>query len=187
MNKLKNTLLIIGFILSFNTIGCMGTESYYNAQTAFYNAQAEASKAYVIAVSKPIAEMTAPDGTKFVVNNTNISNPKIEQANNPIVDVVKSVVNSTPLTILSSGFAVKEIVKNSSNITNNGGSVTTNSNNSTKLSNGNIEEIDNTATPTVVTTDKAVIVESEPVIVRPEIVSPEIVQPNIVNDPYLKR
>ena len=163
---------------------CIGTENYYQAQTAYYQAQAEANRAYIQAVSKPLAQMTAPDGTIFLVNNPNIQRPEIHQAVNPISDTVKTIVNSTPAAILSSGFAVKEIVKHSSNITNNGGTVSTNSNNSLKAAaEGNIDEsIDNTHTPTIVSQDKAVIVnqdkavivnQPEPIIVKPEVINLE--------------
>ena len=182
---LMNSFISATILLS----GCMGTENYYNAQTEYYKAQAEASKAYVQAVSRPVAEMTAPDGTKFVVNNTNIQAPVIHTIDNPIVAGIKTVVNSTPLAIITGGWAVKEIVKHSTNITNNGGTVTTNSNNQPQLANeGNIDNsVDNsaTATPTVVNQEKAVIVEQpEPVIVKPEIVETEplIVRPEIINN-----
>lgn len=169
--------------------GCMGTENYYNAQTEYYKAQAEASKAYIQAVSKPLAQMQTADGTVFVVNNTNVQAPVIHTIDNPIVAGIKTVVNSTPIAILSGGWAVKEIVKHSTNITNNGGTVTTNSNNQPQLANeGNIDNsVDNsaTATPTVVNQDKAVIVEQpEPIVVRPEIVEtePVVVRPEIINN-----
>lgn len=183
-------LLINSFVLSTLFLnGCMGTENYYNAQTEYYKAQAEASKAYIQAVSKPLAQMQTADGTVFVVNNTNVQAPVIHTIDNPIVAGIKTVVNSTPLAIVSGGWAVKEIVKHSTNITNNGGTVTTNSNNQPQLANeGNIDNsVDNsaTATPTVVNQDKAVIVEQpEPIVVRPEIVETEplVVRPEIINN-----
>ena len=185
MRKYHILLIISSFFLS----SCMGTENYYNAQTEYYKAQAEANKAYVQAMSRPVAEMTAPDGTRFVVNNTNIQAPIIHTIDNPIVAGIKTVVNSTPIAILSGGWAVKEIVKHSTNITNNGGTVTTNSNNQPQLANeGNIDNsVDNsaTATPTIVNQEKAVIVEQpEPIVVRPEIVETEplVVKPEIINN-----
>lgn len=166
--------------------GCIGTENYYKAQTEYYKAQAEANKAYTLAISKPLAQMQSPDGTTFIVNNPNIQKPEIHQAVNPITDGIKTIVNSTPAAILSSGFAVKEIVKHSSNIQNNGGTVTTNSNNQPQILNadGNIDQSSHTATPTVVEQDRAVIVnQPEPVIVKPEIVTqpePIIVKPEVI-------
>ena len=180
--KIISILILCLFINS-----CIGTENYYKAQTEYYKAQAEANKAYTLAISKPLAQMQSPDGTTFIVNNPNIQKPEIHQAVNPITDGIKTIVNSTPAAILSSGFAVKEIVKHSSNIQNNGGTVTTNSNNSTKLLNeGNLDEsvkTDNTHTPTVVSQEKAVIVEQDKaIIVKPEVIEnkPIIVQPEII-------
>ena len=78
------------------------------------------------------------------------------------------------------------------NITNNGGTVTTNSNNQPQIlnSDGNIDQSSHTATPTVVTQEKAVIVnQPEPIIVKPEIVTqpePIIVNPEIVKPEVIK-
>ena len=194
--SLKNILCFFFCLMLLLAIsllyGCMGTENYYNSQAAYYEAQAQANIAYVQAVSKPLAEMTAPDGTKFVVNNTNIQAPVIHTTENPIVAGLKTVVNSTPLAIITGGWAAKEVIKASTgNITNNGGTVTTNSNNQPQIlnSDGNIDQSSHTATPTVVEKDKAIIVnQPEPVIVKPEIVTqpepiivnPEIVKPEVI-------
>lgn len=161
------------FILS----GCMGTSEYYQSQTAYYQAQATANASYTAAMSRPLAEMTAPDGTKFIVNNPNVQRPAIQPATNPIVDGLKTIVNSTPVSIIAGGWAAKEVIRSATNgtINNSGdGSVTTNSNNQPQLisTDGNVDQsittIDNsaTATPTVVSQEKAVIVEHpEPVII----------------------
>lgn len=149
-------------------IGCTG---YYNAQIEFYKAQSNSNIAYLDVINnrKPIAEMVAPDGTVFRVNNSDaIAQPVIVQATNPFVDGVKSIVNSTPASILSSGWAIKEIVNQSV-----GNSSTTNTGNTSV--NGNIDQSSTdssaTATPTVVTQPQPIIVtQPEPVIVKPEVV-----------------
>ena len=60
---------ILPIILFIFLTGCMGTKEYYQAQTAYYDAQARANIAHVQAVNnrQPLAKMVAPDGTVFVV------------------------------------------------------------------------------------------------------------------------
>jgi len=180
-------LLMLLTLLIFSS-GCIGTADYYASKTEYYIAQARASEAYIKAVSKPVAEMTAPDGTRFVVNNTEIPAPRIEQANSPIVDGIKVILNSTPAAILSGGWAGSEIIKHSTGqLTNTGGgTINTNSGNSVLQSEGTIDQSEvittednsETAPPLVVTQPNPtivnpVVVETEPQIVRPEVISNE--------------
>ncbi|MBF0205199.1 MAG: hypothetical protein HQK67_13080 [Desulfamplus sp.] len=179
--------LIIAILMSIVLTSCMGTSEYYKSQTEFYKAQTEANKAYMMAMQKPIAEMVAPDGTTFRVNNVNIQQPQIQQMTNPVVDGLKTVINSTPVAILSGGWAVKEIVRSSTGtITNGAGTVTTNSNNQPQVVNadGNIDQSEHTATPTVVNQPApTVVTQPAPLIVpqpSPVIVTPEIVKPEVI-------
>jgi hypothetical protein len=124
--------------------------------------------------------MQAPDGTIFIVNNPNIQKPVIQDTVNPVVDTIKTIVNSTPAGIVAGGFAIKEIMKvNQGVINNNGGTVNSNSGNTPDYAIGGTIT-NNTATPTVVNQEKAVIVnQPEPVIVNqkePIIVKPEVIQ-----------
>ena len=134
-----------------------GCTSYYEAQKAYYEAQTEIA-------SRPMAEMTAPDGTKFVVNHQTI----IRQASNPVVDTIKSIVSSPIASIIGGGWATKEIVK-----------AATGDNNSTYY-----QTTDNsaTATPTVVNQPEPVVVNpADPVIVtQPEPIIVEQPEPIIV-------
>ena len=181
---MKYLILIACLFLS----GCMGTENYYKAQTAYYQAQAQANSAYIAAVNnrQPLAEMTAPDGTKFVVNQTQmIPIPSIQTTKNPIVEGLRTVVNSTPFGIFAGGWSAKQIIKASSGDINNGaGTVTStsNSNNQTELNNANegitrdesvtddnsvIDSHDAVSEPTVITQPEPVIItQPEPIIVK---------------------
>jgi len=129
------------FSLFFLLPGCVGTADYYASKTAYYNAQSAAQVAYIQAANRPIAEMTAPDGTRFVVNNTAIQAPRIHQANSPIVDGMKVVLNSTPVAILFGGWAAKEIIQHSAGtlINNGDGSISSNSGNTSTFTNGDTD------------------------------------------------
>jgi len=173
-------------ILIFSS-GCIGTADYYQSKTEYYIAQATATQAYIQAVSKPLAEMTAPDGTRFVVNNTAITAPRIEQANSPIVDGLKAILQSTPAAMLAGGWAGSEIIKHSTGqLTNTGnGTINTNSGNPQTQSDAGIDQSvstdshEATAQPLVVTQPKPTIVnpvvvtQPEPTIIRPEVISNE--------------
>lgn len=181
--------------------GCMGTESYYQSQIAYYNAQAEANRAYIEAMNnrQPLAEMVAPDGTRFTVNQTGVmAAPVVRTTQNPIVEGLKTVVNSTPLAIVAGGWTAGEVLKHATgDINASGGSTVTSTNNShnaTDLRNadGNISEDNNsmndsynqTAEPTVVTQpDPTIIPAPDPVIIPapdPVIVDKDVV---IVDQP----
>jgi len=115
--------------------------------------------------------MRAPDGTIFIVNNTNIQKPAIKEASNPVVDGLKVVLQSTPASVLSGGWAAKEVIGNvGGTIINNGdsGSISSNSNNPI-----NIGDTDNsgTATPTIV--NRQVV---EPTVVDKQVVDPVIIK-----------
>lgn len=177
MRKLSAILVCIALALYLT--GCMGTENYYQSQIAYYNAQAEASRAYIEAMNnrQPLAEMVAPDGTRFVVNQTGtVTTPVIRTTQNPIVEGLKTVVNSTPLAIVAGGWTAKQILKNATgDINASGGSTvtsTSNSHNATDLRNadGNISDVSDsynqTAPPTVVTQpDPTIVPAPDPVIV----------------------
>jgi len=181
---MKNTILIFFSFIFLS--GCIGTADYYQSKTEFYVAQATATQAYIQAVSKPIAEMTAPDGTRFVVNNHNIPAPRIEQANSPIVDGLKVILQSTPAAILSGGWAGSEIIKHSTGqLTNTGGgTINTNSGNPQLQSEAGIDQSevitteDNSATapPLVVTQPAPTVVNPLVVETKPEIVKPEVIR-----------
>ena len=172
---MRKTLL---FFSCWLCSGCIGTADYYASKSAYYEAQARANIAYIQAVDKPLAEMTAPDGTRFVVNNTAIQAPRIEQANSPIVDGLKTILNSTPAAIMSGGWAGSEIIKHSTGqLTNTGnGTINTNSGNSALQSEAGIDQsvtddhTNNAATPTIVNQPEPTIVtQPEPTIVtQPE-------------------
>jgi len=117
-------IIINGLIIgSISLSGCAG---YYESQTAYYTAQTRSAEAYLRASQQPIAEMVAPDGTRFVVNQVAIQMPVIKESNNPMVEGIKTIVNSTPASILSGAVLAGEILKNSvgstSNTTNTDGS-----------------------------------------------------------------
>lgn len=184
MKKLILCLVFFGLISS----GCIGTKDYYNAQTAYYNAQAEAQIAHIEAqkTRQPLAEMVAPDGTRFVVNQTaSDAPPVISTVENPIVAGLKTIVNSTPVSIIAGGWSATRLIKASTgDINANDGSTVTstaNSNNETEVNNADEgiaretdsstdsrSEYDNsTADPTVVNQPEPIVVEQpEPVIVE---------------------
>ena len=150
---MRKLLLIIPFLF----IGCT---SYYEAQKAYYETQAEIAK-------RPMAEMTAPDGTLFVVNHQTV----IRQASNPVVDTIKAIVSSPIASIIGGGWATREVVR-----------AATGDNNSTYY-----QTTDNsaTATPTIVNqpepvvvnpTDPVIVTQPEPIIVKPEVVTPTMYQ-----------
>jgi len=179
---------ILPVILLITLTGCMGTKEYYQAQTAYYDAQARANIAHVQAVNnrQPLAKMVAPDGTIFVVNQTGpLPAPIILRAKNPIVDSLKSIVTSTPLSILAGGWTAREIIKNSKgDIRASDGSTvtsTSNSNNQTDFRHAdeNITE-DHSSTDSNDSVADPVIVETEPVIVQPEVVRPDVIQKDVV-------
>jgi len=175
MADMRYVIMIAAMICS----GCIGSEEYYASKTAYYQAQAQANIAYIQASNKPLAEMTAPDGTRFVVNNTAIQAPRIEQANSPIVDGFKVILNSTPAAVLSGGWAAKEIIQHSAGtlINNGDGTISSNSGNTSSFVNGDTDNSvtdDHTATapPLVVTQPSPVVVtQPDPTIVKPEIVT----------------
>jgi len=179
---------ILPIILLITLNGCMGTKEYYQAQTAYYDAQARANIAHVEAVNnrQPMAKMVAPDGTVFVVNQTGpLPAPIILRAKNPIVDGLKAVVTSTPLSILAGGWTAREIIKNSKgDIRASDGSTvtsTSNSNNQTDFRHAdeNITE-DHSSTDSNDSVADPVIVETDPVIVQPEIIRPDVIQKDVV-------
>jgi len=177
---MKNIVLIFFSFIFLS--GCIGTADYYASKTEYYIAQARAHEAYIHAVNKPLAEMTAPDGAKFIVNNHNIPTPRIEQANSPIVDGLKVILQSTPVAILSGGWAGKEIIRHSTGtLTTESGTINTNSGNeSYQTDSGLIDQhqetssISNdnhsaTAPPLVVTQPTPVIVnQPSPLVVTQE-------------------
>lgn len=177
--------------------GCMGTENYYKSQIAYYNAQAEANRAYIEAMNKrqPLAEMVAPDGTRFVVNQTgSMTVPMIRATQNPIVEGLKTVMNSTPLAIVAGGWTAGEVLKHATgDINASGGSnvtSTSNSHNSTDLRNadGNVSEdnsnnstndsYNQTADPTIVEQPEY----NDPIVLKPEVVEKDVV---IVDKPVM--
>jgi len=175
--------------------GCLGSADYYASKTSYYEAQARANEAYIEASSKPLAEMRAPDGTVFIVNNTAIQAPVIQQAGSPIVDGLKVILNSTPVAVLSGGWAAKEIIKNSAGtlINSGDGAINSNSGNTSTFTNGDTnnsitDDHTATATPTIVTQPEPVIVSPvDPVIItQPEPVIVEQPDPIIINQSNLE-
>jgi hypothetical protein len=187
--------LIVLAAMAMLLTGCMGTENYYKAQMSYYEAQAMAYQAQAEAQANrpPLAEMVAPDGTRFVVNQTgDMPVPVIRTTQNPIVEGLKTVVNSTPLAIVAGGWTAGEVLKHATgDINASGGSTvtsTSNSHNSTDLRNadGNVSEdnsnnstndsYNQTADPTVVNApDPTIVTQPDPVIVQPA--DPIIVPP----------
>jgi len=178
---MKNLFLIV--IIGLICTGCMGTKEYYQAQTEYYKAQAQAQTAYLQAQNQrqPLAEMIAPDGTRFVVNQSGIiQTPVIQTTKNPIVEGMKTIVNSTPVGILAGGWAAKEIIKHStgdvsasgqSNVT-----TTANSNNMTELNSAESDIVnDSSANDSRSNYDNAtaapvVVNQPDPVVVDPVVV-----------------
>lgn len=119
--------------------GCSG---YYESQTAYYMAQSDSAKAYLKAMESPIAEMVAPDGTRFVVNRTEVHIPVIKETTNPVVDGIKTVVNSTPAAILSGAALANQILSNSVGST----TTTTNDSNNKTLTSTPITTSNTTST-----------------------------------------
>lgn len=178
---MKNLFLIV--ITGLICASCMGTKEYYRAQTAYYNAQAQAQTAYIQVQNQrqPLAEMTAPDGTRFVVNQSGIIQmPVIQTTKNPIVEGLRTIATSTPVSILAGGWAAKEIIKHSTGDVSASGqsSVTTtaNSNNMTELNNAESDIIHDSSTSDSrsnydnATADPVVVNQPEPVVVDPVIV-----------------
>lgn len=144
---LNKKIILNGLIIgSISLSGCAG---YYQSQTAYYQAQSDAATAYLKASQRPIAEMVAPDGTRFVVNQTAIQMPIIKESNNPVVEGVKNVVNSTPAAILSGAVLAGQVLKNSI------GDSTVNGSNNQSTSN-----ITPTTTDTVITSTNQETIES---------------------------
>lgn len=183
MFKVKFIALVSCFIAS----GCIGSADYYASKTAYYQAQASASQAYIQAASKPLAEMKAPDGTVFVVNNTAIQAPVIQQAGSPIVDGLKVILNSTPAAVLSGGWAAKEIIKNSAGtFTNNGdgGTISNNSGNTPSYINGDTDNSTSTVDDHTATAPPLVVTQPDPVIVnQPEPIVIEQPEPIVIEQP----
>jgi len=162
---IKTVTRILCVITCLQAIGC--TPSYYEAQRAYYEAQKTSYEAYIKTASKPIAEMIAPDGTRFAVNNAEVKIPMIRQSENPIVNVIDTVVNSSPAAIIAGGWSVSEIMKRAI------GDTTT----TTTTVN------DSTAPPVVVQQPEPVVVQQpEPVVVQqpPPVEQPD---PVIVQQP----
>ena len=190
------------FLSLLTLTSCMGTQAYYDSQTAYYQAQTQAATAYMQAMNSrpPLAEMTAPDGTKFIVNQTGaISTPAIRQAENPIVKGIK-----TGERILMSGIigasAVELMKAGNGEIHNSGsGTVTTNSYNPVDVTtrhtdDGDVVETnhDNSdwtdrhdlADDHSQTADPTIVEQPAPVIVDPVIVEqPPYNEPVIVEQP----
>jgi hypothetical protein len=155
----QNNIKIVLYVIIFICCACLGVgcAPYYEAQKAYYEANAEIAR-------RPMAEMTAPDGTKLVVNHQTV----IQQASNPVVDTIKSIVSSPIASIIGGGWATREIVN-----------AATGDNNSTYY-----QTTDNsaTATPTIVNQPEPVVVSpADPVIVtQPEPIIVEQPKPIVV-------
>lgn len=185
--------IIIALIASLSLYGCMGTENYYKAQTAYYTAQTQAQIAYIEAQKdkQPLAQMVAPDGTCFTVNQvSNLPAPVINVPQNPVIAGLKTVITSTPMSILAGSWGARELIKAATGdmSVDNGSSLTTtrDSNNQTELNNADegidrkinnsVNDTDNRSNyensvsdPTIVEQPPAVIVEQpEPVIINRE-------------------
>jgi PBP1b-binding outer membrane lipoprotein LpoB len=179
--------IIAALALAIMLTGCMGTENYYQSQIAYYNAQAQAYQAQAEAQANrpPLAEMVAPDGTRFVVNQTgDMPAPVIRTTQNPIVEGVKTIVNSTPLAIVAGGWTAKEILKNATgDINASGGSSvtsTSNSHNASEIRNADtMDNSDNSLTDSQNQTADPTIVE------QPPYNDPIIVEQPPYNDPIV--
>jgi len=179
--------IIAALALAIMLTGCMGTENYYQSQIAYYNAHAQAYQAQAEAQANrpPLAEMVAPDGTRFVVNQTgDMPAPVIRTTENPIVAGIKTVVNSTPLSIVAGGWTAKEILKNATgDINASGGSSvtsTSNSHNASEIRNADtMDNSDNSLTDSQNQTADPTIVE------QPPYNDPIIVEQPPYNDPIV--
>ena len=157
----SNCLLIVGVLCSM-LCSCIGTDAYYESQSAYYNAQASA-----ITSQRPLARMTAPDGTVFEVANPN-QIQGISQAKNPIVETFRTILTSTPISIIAGGWSAREMIQAST------GSVSQIDNSSSSVDNSAVAEpvIVTQPLPTVIEQPPPVIVPpSETIIVKPEIIT----------------
>lgn len=191
---------IIAIMAALMLTGCMGTDKYYEAQINYYKAQTAALAAYNFAQNnrQPLAEMTTPDGSaKFTVYQSQpLPPPVVKTTRNPIVESLKTVVNSTPLAIVAGGWTAKELIKNATGditasdnasvsttsnshnpatIRNADGDITedlsdnsNHSDNSNNSDNSVIDSHDQTAEPTIVTQPEY----NDPVVLRPEVIMP---------------
>ena len=134
---------IIISIFSMSNILFYGCSGYYNNQIAYHNAQLESNLAYMKAIQQPLMNLKLPDGTIITVNNSNIQIPSVKQSKDPILDNIQKIINSTPASILSTGFAIKELLKN--NISNSETNTYINTNNE-KTNTSNISNTTKTNT-----------------------------------------
>jgi hypothetical protein len=144
----KTIVSLIVFIFSITLFyGCADKE-YYTAQENAYKAQITYLQ---VMQNKPMVSFTTRENETFVVNNPNIPmpQPNIRPLQNPVVELIKSVVGSPVASILAGGWATKEIVKNSVGSINvsDGSTYSSNSNNRTASGSGYVSEdhsVDNT-------------------------------------------
>ena len=182
------------FLMSFCS-GCIFiSDAKYHADEAMWQAKAEASKAWAMQSSKPLATFTTSTGETFIVNNPNKAHhTPISGEPNAIVQGADVILNSGVAKILGGGWAAGYMLgKVQGSYTANGNGsidVTRDSGNSHVVDTGDTHDNSIVATDSHDATAPPVIVEPapplivDPVVVRPEppvIVRPQIVDPVIV-------
>lgn len=180
---MKSLFVFLG-ILCLLLTGCMGTQEYYQTQSKYYKEQTAMTKAYLEYLNKqqPLVSVTAPDGTVMTVNQTQaLKMPQIQAVENPIVKGIKTIVMSTPASLLAGGWAAKEIIKHSTgDIKANGESsvtTTSNSNNSAEFNSADEDIINDSPTTDSrsnydnATSDPVVAEQPDPIVVDPVVVN----------------
>jgi len=111
--KIFKNVLVIG--LAVLLTGCVLTSNAkYAADTAFYNAQKAAADLAIAQGNRPLVKVQLNSGEILTVNNQiPVAIPPIRQLKNGWVESFKAVINSTPLSIVSGGWAAREMLKHS--------------------------------------------------------------------------
>ncbi len=111
VNQIKLSLALL--ILTTLLTGCYGMRpEMYQARTAYYNAQVAAYQAQSAQAQQPLLSMTTTDGSKVsVANPIPVALPVVQQERNGWVDFGKTIINSTPLSILAGGWSASKLLK----------------------------------------------------------------------------
>jgi len=177
------------FLMSFCS-GCIFiSDAKYHADEAMWQAKAEASKAWAMQSSKPLATFTTSTGETFIVNNPNKAHhTPISGEPNAIVQGADVILNSGVAKILGGGWAAGYMLgKVQGNYTASGNGsidVTRDSGNSHVVDTGDAHDNSVVTTDSHDATADPVIVEpAPPLIVNPVVVQPApplIVRPEVV-------
>ena len=181
------------FVILFLMVFCSGcifiSDAKYHADEAMWQAKAEASKAWAMQSSKPLATFTTSTGETFIVNNPNKAHhTPISGEPNAIVQGADVILNSGVAKILGGGWAAGYMLgKVQGSYTANGNGsidVTRDSGNSHVVDTGDTHDNSIVATDSHDATADPVIVEPDPIIVNPVVIEPAppmIVRPQIVD------